>query len=169
MLVAPVSRVSIVLGKVLGGASIATIQGLIFLAFWPVVGAWPGWGSMVAAGGVMFVLAMCLTAGSLCLAWPMDSTAGFHAVMNLLLMPMWFLSGAVFPLEAAPVGMQAMMWINPLTYGQAAFSTLLRGQEVGITAPVEVGTALGALAGFTLGAVVLASWVVGRVGKGGAS
>ncbi len=162
VLVAPVSRLSIVLGKVLGGATIATVQGAVFLALWPVVGTWPGWAAMAGAVVVMFLLAVCLTALSFCLAWPMDSVAGFHAVMNLLLMPMWFLSGAVFPLSTAPLGMQVIMWANPLTYGQAAFSGLLRGQAASLSAPVSVAVAVVVLVGLTAVAVFLANKVVDR-------
>jgi len=167
VLVAPVPRLAIVLGKVLGGASIATIQGLVFLLAWPVIGGWPGWGMMAAAVAVMFVLGMGLTSLGLCLAWPMDSTAGFHAVMNLLLMPMWFLSGAVFPLDSAPWLMRAMMWANPLTYGQAAMSSLLQGQSRSLSAPVPAWVALIVLVVFTGGAIWLSERMVNRVKSSG--
>ena len=167
VLVAPVSRLSIVLGKVFGGASIATIQGVTFLLIWPIVGTWPGVGAMIGSVAVMFILAVCLTGISLCLAWPMDSVAGFHAVMNLLLMPMWFLSGAVFPLSSAPIGMRALMWLNPLTYGQAAFATLLRGQDVGISAPLPLGVALAVLILLTSGVIFLAARIVVQPRKDG--
>lgn len=166
VLVAPIHQRSIVFGKVLGGASIAMIQGVIFLIIWPLVGAWPGIASMLGAMMVMFMLAMCLTALSLCLAWPMDSTAGFHALMNLLLMPMWFLSGAVFPVSNAPVGMRVVMWLNPLTYGQAAFSSLLRGEAAGLSAPISLAWATGLLAVFTILAVITACWVVTKRREG---
>jgi len=129
VLVAPIPRLSIVLGKVLGGASIATIQGVLMLAIWPLVGDWPGIGPMAAALGIMFVLALSLTAIGLLFAWPCDSTAGFHAIMNLVLMPMWFLSGAVFPVDTAPAWMRYVMLANPLTYGQAAFASALQGSS----------------------------------------
>jgi len=61
-----------------------------------------------------------LTALGLCIAWRMESTQGFHAIMNLFLMPMWFLSGALFPVAGAWKGLQVVMMINPLTYGLAA-------------------------------------------------
>ena len=167
VLVAPVGRLSIVLGKVLGGASIATVQGVLFLLLWPVVGVWPGATAMVGAVVVMFLLAGCLTALSLCLAWPMDSVAGFHAVMNLLLMPMWFLSGAVFPINTAPWGMQAIMWVNPLTYGQAAFAALLRGQGQAVGSPIPLWVAVLLLLVLTAGAIGLANRAVGKPRKDG--
>lgn len=167
VLVAPIPRSAIVLGKVLGGASIATLQGALFLALWPLVGPWPGLAAMLAAIAVMFVLAMGLTALGLCLAWPMDSTAAFHAVMNLFLMPMWFLSGAVFPLDSAPAWMRAIMWANPLTYGQAAFSALLSGSRAA-TASVSLPIALPLTLASTILAIVLATIVVSGHRRGAA-
>ena len=164
VLVAPVPPVAIVAGKVLGGASIATIQGVVFLLLWPLVGPWPGTASMLGAVAVMFILALGLTALSLCAAWPMDSTAGFHAVMNLFLMPMWFLSGAVFPVHTAPGWMRLVMWANPLTYGQAAFSALIRGQS---TSTLSLGPAVTVMIAFTAAAVCLASRLVSRPRKDG--
>ena len=77
------------------------------------------------------VIAVGLTGLGLVLAWPMDSTAGYHAMMNILLMPMWFLSGSVFPAATAPVWMRAVMMVNPLTYGHQALAGLLLGDGAG--------------------------------------
>ena len=126
VMVAPMPRVALVMGKVLGGASVATIMGIVFLAFWPLIGTWPGWVAAAGTAGVMFLVAIELTAFGLLLAWPMESTAGFHGVMNLLLMPMWFLSGAMFPITH---GWQAWIKVvNPLTYAQNTFVGALRGE-----------------------------------------
>lgn len=166
VLVAPIPRVAIVLGKVLGGASIATIQGVVFLGLWPLVGRWPGLDMAAGAIGVMFLLALGLTALSLCVAWPMDSTAGFHAVMNLFLMPMWFLSGAVFPIDTAPTWMRAIMYANPLTYGQCAFATLLSGGRAS-AAGLPLSVTVVVLVVFTATAIFLASQLVARARKDG--
>ena len=165
VLVAPVPRLAIVMGKVLGGASIATIQGTVFLLLWPIVGGFPGIGAAVGAIGVMFVLAMALTALGLCIAWPMDSTAGFHAIMNLFLMPMWFLSGAVFPVSEAPIWLRAVMYVNPLTYGHTVLASTLHGAH-GAAVPVGVAAALMLVSGVVL--VALACWIVQRPRRGGA-
>src|SRR3954468_3576819 len=120
VLVAPVSRMSIVLGKVLGGTVLAFGQGLIFLLLSPLVGLHMtaiGW---VGALGLMLVMSFALTALGFCIAWRMSSTQGFHAIMNLFLMPMWFLSGALFP--PGGVTFKPLKWVmeaNPLTYGLA--------------------------------------------------
>lgn len=167
VLVSPAPRLAIVLGKVLGGASLATMQGVLLMLIWPMVGAWPGLGWMVGAVALMFVVGVALTALGLCVAWPMDSTAGFHAVMNLVLMPMWFLSGAVFPMtEGTPLPMKALMWCNPLTYGQAAFTSALRGGAQA-SVPVSLRVSIGVTAAFTLAIVALATWIVGRPRKDG--
>ena len=108
----------IVLGKVLGGTVLAFGQGLIFLVLAPLVGFGFTAVSFVLALVIMFVTAVGLTALGFCIAWRMSSTQGFHAIMNLFLMPMWFLSGALFP----PTGVtfKPLRWgmeANPLTYG----------------------------------------------------
>lgn len=132
VLVSPAPRVAVVLGKVFGGSTIATAQGLVFLALFPLVTeGWPGIGPYLAAAAVMPVVAVGLTGLGLVLAWPMDSTAGYHAMMNILLMPMWFLSGAVFPAATAPGWMRIVMMVNPLTYGHQALSGLLLGEGAG--------------------------------------
>jgi ABC-2 type transport system permease protein len=142
VLVSPAPRVAVVLGKVLGGATIATGQGVLFLLLWPAVGPWPGVAGMLAAVGAVVVLAVALTALGLCIAWRMDSTAGFHAIMNLFLMPLWLLSGAVFPFASAPAWQRAVMLVNPLTYGHTALGAALWGSE-GPEGPVGPVVALG--------------------------
>ncbi len=162
ILVSPAPRAAIVLGKVLGGASIAAIQGVLMLMLWPLLGPMPGAPGLAAAVGVMFVVGMGLTALGLCIAWPMDSTAGYHAVMNLLLMPMWFLSGAVFPISEAPPWLRAVCWINPLSYGQAAFSHAMTGGRIATGAPVGPWIALAVTVGFTALMLVAAVRLVER-------
>jgi ABC-2 type transport system permease protein len=125
VLVAPVSRSVIVLGKVLGGATLATLQGLIFLVFAPALGIHFTLVSFVLTVLVIFLVAFSLTALGFIIAWPMDSTGGFHAVINLFLIPLWLLSGSMFPLSGASVWIRALMKINPLTYGTDALRMLL--------------------------------------------
>ena len=133
VLVAPVPRWSVVLGKLLGGASLAWAQTLLLLALAPLSGvAFHPVGFLVAAlflGG----LSLGLVALGLCVAWPLTSTQGYHVAMNLLLMPLWFLSGAVFPIGAA--GFAPVRWLtyaNPLTYGLAG---LRQGLQWGVDYP----------------------------------
>jgi ABC-2 type transport system permease protein len=120
VLVAPVSRMSIVLGKTLGGTILAFGQGLVFLILAPLIGVRMSLAGFALAAFTMLVLSFGLTALGLCIAWRMSSTQGFHAIMNLFLMPMWFLSGALFPVAGAWAGLALVMRLNPLTYGLAA-------------------------------------------------
>ena len=119
VLVAPISPMVIVLGKVLGGTVLALGQGLLFLALSPFIGFHFTAVSVVLAIGIMLIMSFALTALGFCIAWRMSSTQGFHAIMNLFLMPMWFLSGALFPAEGAWVGLRWAIWCNPLSYGLA--------------------------------------------------
>src|SRR3990172_6987864 len=134
VLVAPVPRWSIVMGKVLGGAAIAMIQGLLFvlLTWISVKLGWldpavlsPTSLGMIAAVVLMFVISIALTALGFLIAWRMDSTQGFHAIMSVFLLPMWLLSGAFFP---GNVGgwLGWIVWINPLTYGVAGLRHYLQ-------------------------------------------
>src|SRR5205085_10432767 len=120
VLVAPIPRQTIVLGKVLGGTVLAAGQGLIFLLFAPLVGIHFSITSLLLCILLMVVISFALTALGFCIAWRMSSTQGFHAIMNLFLMPMWFLSGALFPPDGAWWGLKWVMRANPLTYGLAA-------------------------------------------------
>ncbi len=125
VLVAPVSRSVIVLGKVLGGATLATLQGLIFLVFAPAVGVHFTFASFGLTVLAIFLVAFSLTALGFIIAWPMDSTQAFHAIINLFLIPLWLLSGSLFPLSGASLWIRILMRINPLTYGTEALRALL--------------------------------------------
>jgi ABC-2 type transport system permease protein len=148
VLVAPVSRAVIVLGKVLGGATLATLQGLIFLVFAPALGIHFTPASLLLTIVVIFLVAFSLTALGFLIAWPMDSTAGFHAVINLFLIPLWLLSGSLFPLSGASMWIRVLMRINPLTYGTDALRMLLYPGAPANDSPLS--TNLAVLIGFTL-------------------
>ncbi len=125
VLVAPVRRSAIVLGKVLGGSTLAAIQGLIFLVFAPAVGVHFTAARLGLVVLTVFLVSFSLTALGFAIAWPMDSTQGFHAVINLFLIPLWLLSGALFPLSGASGWLRLLMRLNPLTYGVEALRSLL--------------------------------------------
>ncbi len=120
ILVAPVTRTSIVLGQASGSTTLAMLQGVILLVFAPFIGIAFSAGSLVLVIVTLFLLAFSMTNLGLMIAWRLRSTQGFHAVMNLILMPLWLLSGAFFPVAGAPVWLSWIMWLNPLTYGVAA-------------------------------------------------
>ncbi len=125
VLVAPVSRSAIVLGKVLGGTTLSAVQGLIFLLFAPLVGVHVGLATFSLIVVTIFLISFALTALGFAIAWPMDSTQAFHAIINLFLIPLWLLSGALFPLAGASEWLRFLMRINPLTYGVEALRQLL--------------------------------------------
>ena len=138
VLVAPVSRASIVAGKVLGGATMAFGQAFVFLLLAPLAGVSWTVASAGATLGVLALLAITLTALGFCIAWRMESTGGFHAIMSAFLLPMWLLSGAFFPAERLPWWLGAVIAINPLTYGVAALRRSLylgAGSFEGVTLP----------------------------------
>lgn len=128
VLVAPVSRLSIVLGKVVGGTLLAVLQAGLFLVLAPWMGIEFTVTSAIAVAGFLTLIAFTLTALGLVIAWPMDSTQGFHAIMSVFLMPMWLLSGSFFP--AGESGwLSWIIFLNPLTYGVAGLRRLLYWQE----------------------------------------
>ena len=132
ILVAPTPRWSLVFGKVAGGTILAVGQSLIFLVLSLTLGIRLGFGSAIAVIAMMIVISAGLTCLGFVIAWKLDSTQGFHAIMNLLLMPMWLLSGAFFP--APPVTIESstselvlnyVMRCNPVTYGVSGLRHLM--------------------------------------------
>ncbi len=129
-LVAPASRLALVLGKTLGGTAIALVQAAVFLCFAKLAGFDPARVAWLSLAAVLIAGAVGLTALGLALAWLLDSVQGYHAVMSLLLIPMWVLSGAMFPAaHSAPVLGSLMRW-NPMTYIVCATRRALAGGEV---------------------------------------
>jgi ABC-2 type transport system permease protein len=125
VLAAPVSRSAIVLGKVLGGATLAAIQGVVFLVFSPLVGAHPSVEGIVLAVVTVALISFELTALGFAIAWPMDSPQAFHAIVNLILLPLWMLSGSLFPARDASGWLRLLMHLNPLTFGVDALRNAL--------------------------------------------
>jgi ABC-2 type transport system permease protein len=110
------------------------VQALVFLALALAVGTAPFSSAIFALIALMAVSAVGVTALGVCFAWPMDSTQGFHAIMNLVLMPLWLLSGAFFPIpslsDGQPIGQVVMHWLmrlNPMTYPVSGMRHLLVG------------------------------------------
>ena len=125
VLVAPVPRTAIVLGKVLGGTTLAAVQGLVFLIFAPFAGVHLELVQVLLVAVVVFLVSFSLTALGFAIAWPMDSSQAFHAIVNLFLIPLWLVSGALFPLSGASGWIRIIMRLNPLTYGVEALRGLL--------------------------------------------
>lgn len=118
VLVAPIDRSAVAIGKSLGGATQAMVQGLILLILAPLVGVKLTPGGVALLVPVIFVLAFALSALGVAIASRMRSMQGFQVVMNFLMMPIFFLSGALFPLGSSlPDWMKALTIIDPAAYG----------------------------------------------------
>ena len=135
VLAAPISRSAIVLGKVLGGATLAAIQGWIFLIFSPLAGVHASPLDILYSFLIIALTSFALTALGFIIAWPMDSTQAFHAVINLILIPLWLLSGALFPASGASGWLRWVMLLNPLTYGVDALRNGLFPTEITTFSP----------------------------------
>jgi ABC-2 type transport system permease protein len=115
--VTPASSLSVALGKVAGGTTVAVLQGLVMLVLAPVLGLSLGLGQIVSLFALMLLLAAMLTSLGLLLAARQRSMEGFHMIMNFVLLPLFFLSGAFFPLQGVPVWMRVLAAVDPVTYG----------------------------------------------------
>lgn len=116
MLVAPVSRAALVLGKAAGGATVATGQGAVMLVLAPVVGIDLTPGRVAGVLGAGFLMAFAMTVFGVFVATRIRKMESFQVVMQFLMLPMLFLSGALFPLGELPGWLTALTRLNPLTY-----------------------------------------------------
>ncbi len=126
MMVAPMSRLNIMIGRTLGGATVATIQGIFVLVMSLLFGFRPtNWWGILIAIPVMFLVALLFTALGTAVASLLEDMQGFQLIMNFLIMPLFFLSGSLFPLNGLPTGLAIAARIDPLTYGIDAIRALL--------------------------------------------
>ncbi len=158
VMVAPVHRSGIVLGKVLGGTTLSAIQGLLFLVFAPVIGLRIGLEQFLIVALVTFLVAFALTALGFAIAWKMESASGFHAIINLFLLPLWMLSGALFPASGASGWIKWVMLVNPLTYGMDALLLTLYPVTAPSTA-LELWPSIAVLGAFAV-AVFIAGFII---------
>src|SRR3954469_18579877 len=160
VMAAPIHRSAVVLGKVLGGTSLATIQGLIFLVLAPVIGIHFSAAQFAMVVLLVLLMAFALTALGFCVAWVLDSAQAFHAIINLFLIPLWMLSGALFPVSGAQGWLRAVMQANPLTYGVEGLRATLFPEAI-VVGSLSVATSAEVLAIFCavvfVGAYVLAN------------
>jgi ABC-2 type transport system permease protein len=154
IMVAPVGRVSLVLGRVAGGATTSMIQGLLILAASLLMGfRLPGPGAV--AFGLVFMLLIAFTFIGLGLVFAsrMKDMQGFGIVMNFVIFPFFFLSGALTPLENFPWFVRALSYADPLTYGVDGLRAVLIGRS---SLPVAVDLAV--MVGFSLVMLFLGTW-----------
>jgi len=164
VLVAPVPRLALVLGKVLGATSIGLLQGIVFLPLAPLAGAPLALSQTPALLGVLALTAFGLTCLGFFFAWWLNSVQGFHSVMNVVLMPMWVLSGALFPAEGAAAWIRWVIQVNPLHYGVAAMRRTLDPAAAAGEPPLEV--CLAVLAVFSAAALAASVYQVSRPTEG---
>ena len=170
VLVAPVSRFAIVLGKVCGGTLLAVLQAIVFLAIGPalaLIGLSPTistgltWFNLPIVIAYLGLVAFSLTALGYLIAWPMDSTHGFHAIMSVFLMPMWLLSGSFFP--APDTGWLAwVIRLNPLTYGTAGLRRLVTPNVNAVAGLPSLRLCLVVTLASALVYISIAIWMTGR-------
>lgn len=148
-LVAPVPRIHIMIGRTLGGATVALMQGMIVFVITFIAGFRPeSWLLVPLAVFLMFLIAVLFTAIGTAIASILEDFQGFHLIMNFLVMPLFFLSGALFPLEGLPKTIAIITTLNPLSYGVDALRYSLIGTtHFGIGLDVTV---LGVITAFFL-------------------
>lgn len=154
-LVSPGRRWGLALGKIAGGGLLAAAQGMALLALGPLFGIPVAARGFLEGSGFILLTALGLTGLGFCIAWRMDSTQGFHAIMMLFLMPLWLLSGAFFPLTAdSPGWIRAVMTANPLTYGLAGIRHAV-GQASGPSPALSLAVSAAFAAATALSACLL--------------
>jgi len=130
ILVAPVSRVSVAIGKTLGATTIASLQALILLILAPFIGVKIGLLEVPLLLVFMILLAFAISGFGLLIASLMKTTESFGLIMQLLIFPMFFMSGAFFPLTSVPLWMSLIAKLNPLSYGVDSFRQILLGNQI---------------------------------------
>ncbi|MDP6510293.1 MAG: ABC transporter permease [Dehalococcoidia bacterium] len=153
VLVAPIPRASLVIGKTLGGATVALVQGIIMLVLSPLAGIELTPGVILRLVPLMLLVAVSIGGLGVLLASRMYSMEGFQVLMNILVMPMLFLSGVFFPVQNLPAWLGVIVRINPVTYGvdairqvmlgDAAPQLLMFGEPVSVTQDILAVTIFG--------------------------
>jgi daunorubicin resistance ABC transporter membrane protein len=164
VLVAPASRTALVLGKTLGGVAIAMMQAAIFLALAPLAGFDARaieWGQLAL---LLVLIGIGLSSMGFAIAWWLDSTQGYHVVMSVLLIPLWILSGAMFPMATGPKWILVLARANPMAYAVAGVRRALYGGAAPGASATTAAVELGVTAAFAIVAVFVAARVCNRRG-----
>ncbi len=135
ILVAPVSRLSIVVGKALSGTIVSTIQAVIILALFPFLGFKLSILQVAAVISICASVSFCISAFGIVLASFYDSYESFSVIMNFIIMPMFFLSGAMYPVKLLPEILKIVAKVNPLTYGIDALKHVIFPRGIGAMGP----------------------------------
>jgi ABC-2 type transport system permease protein len=158
-LVAPVSRLEIMLGQTIGGATIAVIQGMIILVLSLVIGVRPASAAgFFVALGFMVLIGIAFTAFGIAIASRMEDMTGFQLIMNFVVFPIFGLSGALFPISSLPSWIAPITLLDPLTYG-------VEGIRYGLTGVSQISPFVCALVlgGFTIATVVAGAYLFRKI------
>ena len=158
-MVAPVSRLAIMFGRTIGGATVASAQGVLVLAIAVVAGFRPvSWIGIAPALLIMLLIALLFSALGIAVASLLKDMQGFHLIMNFLVMPLFFLSGALFPLNNVPAALLLVARFDPLSYGVDALRYFLIG-----THTFSLTLDIGVLIGVTAVLLALGSYFFSRI------
>ncbi len=138
IMVSPVSRSSIVFGKTISGGVVAAIQGLIVLALFPFVGLKLSFFQIIATASALFLIALSITSLGILIASRMTSFEGFGTINNFLVMPLFFLSGAMYPVERVPLWLKPFIMANPLSYSVSLLRGILLGIKTNFAADIGI-------------------------------
>jgi ABC-2 type transport system permease protein len=162
-----VSRTAVALGKVAGGSTAAMFQGMIVLLFAPLIGIKLTWDQILILMGLMLMLAGVMTSLGILIAARQRSMEGFQLIMQFVLMPMFFLSGSLFPLRGVPLWMEWISQLDPVTYGvdpmrQVALRESVPAQLLSSLSlhPIAIDVAI--LVGFGVLFIVPAVWLFNK-------
>jgi len=164
ILVAPIGRTGIVLGKAIGATFVALLQALIMLALAPILGVSLSPGLVAGLIPLVVVISLGLSGLGILIASFMTSQQGFQVLIQILIFPLIFLAGVFFPVNAVPLWMEVISKINPLTYGVDAIRQLFLGSNVGLGVAVfghtmtivEEVIVVGGLSAILLGGAIIA-------------
>ena len=162
MLVAPVSRLSIVFGKLLSGTALSTFQGAVLLLVAPLLGLDVSVGDFALMVLLMFLVSISITALGLFVASLLTSLEGFNIIMNFIVLPMFFLSGALYPVNALPRYIRYLSYINPLSYGVDIFKHILLPSQGRLSAELPLSVDIIFVAAFALIFTLLTALVFER-------
>ena len=157
-LVAPVSRLSIVLGKALGGATTAMVQGIIIMTIAFFLGAQFQIVNLPLLLLFMLLISVMFVSLGIAIASKMEDMHGFQLIMNFLIMPLFFLSGALFPLSTAPEFLKTASMLDPLTYGVQGLRFILLGQS-----DIPFATCFTVITGFAIAFITISIYAFNKI------
>ncbi|MCL4456227.1 MAG: ABC transporter permease [Nitrospirae bacterium] len=162
MLVAPVSRFSIVIGKALSGTMVSTFQALIIVLLFPVIGLKLGIDQILLILCISAMLSFCLASLGILIATFYENLESFSVIMNFIIMPMFFLSGAMYPVKLLPHVLSFLTRINPLTYGIDALKYMIFPEKKLLTHDFTLSLDIAAIGISSIVFVILAAMVFER-------